>query len=175
MHAAGYCAGRVRVYADCMVEGAAGISGKKVLIVEDDPLLHNLLTDKLAQLRAKGLEVFPVMNGEEGLAKAKEVKPDLVMLDLVLPGMTGFEFLEKLRAEAGLEKTPVVVLSNLSDDSDKEKAKSLGVTAYFVKADYSLSEISTAMEEILEGKAVSHHTELEPGIKKTSKGYMIYL
>src|SRR3990167_7123929 len=158
-----------------MTAETAILLGKKVLIVEDDPLLHSLLSDKMEQLRQKGLEVYPTVNAEEGLAKAKEVKPNLIMLDLVLPGMTGFEFLEKLRAEAGLEKTPVVVLSNLSDDSDKEKAKSLGVTAYFVKADYSLSEISTAMEEILEGKAVSHHTELEPGIKKTSKGYMIYL
>jgi len=154
---------------------ATTLKGKKVIIVEDDPLLHNLLTDKLAQLRAKGLEVYPVMNGEEGLEKAREVKPDLVMLDLVLPGMTGFEFLEKLRAEPGLEKTPVVVLSNLSDDSDKERAKKLGVVAYLVKADFSLSDISSAMEEILEGHAITRHEGPEPDIKKTSKGYMIYL
>lgn len=149
--------------------------GKKVIIVEDDPLLHNLLTDKLSQLREKGLEIYPVMNAEEGLSKAREVKPDLVMLDLVLPGMSGFEFLEKLRAEEGLAKTRVVILSNLSDDSDKERAKQLGVTAYLVKADFSLSEISNAIEELLEGKQVTKHEAGQPDVEKTSKGYMIYL
>ena len=149
--------------------------GKKVIMVEDDPLLHNLLADKMGQLHDKGLEVIPVMNGEEGLAKAREVKPDLIMLDLVLPGMSGFEFLEKLRAEPGLEKTHVVVLSNLSDDSDKERAKKLGVIAYLVKADFSLSEISSAIEEILEGKKISKHDAGEPGLEKTSKGYVVYL
>lgn len=154
---------------------AVNVQGKKVLIVEDDPLLHTLLTEKLAELRAKGLEMFPTMNGEEGLAKAREVKPDLVLLDLVLPGMSGFEFLEKLRAEPGVEKTPVVILSNLSDDSDKERAKSLGVVAYLVKANFSLSEISAAIEEILGGGTVHESTAPEPAIQKTSKGYLIYL
>src|SRR3989338_351671 len=103
------------------------MKGKKVLIVEDDPLLHSLLMDKLSQLRGKGLEVYLATNAEEGLTKAREVKPDLIMLDLVLPGMTGFEFLEQLRLERGLAATRVVGLSNLSDDSDKEHAKRLGV------------------------------------------------
>src|SRR3989344_7524457 len=151
------------------------LSGKKVLIIEDDPLLHSLLTDKLAQLQGKGISVYPVVNGEEGLLKSREVKPDLIMLDLVLPGMTGFEFLEKLRAEPELAKTPVVVLSNLSDDSDKEKAKKLGVIAYLVISDFSLDEISSAIEEVLGGRPVTPHASPEPGLEKTSKGYMIYL
>jgi len=158
-----------------MYMAEATLAGKKVIIVEDDPLLHNLLTDKMAQLREKGLEVIPVLNAEEGLEKARETKPDLIMLDLVLPGMTGFEFLEKLRAEPTLGKTPVVVLSNLSDDSDKEKAKKLGVVAYLVKADFSLSDISSAIEEVLGGRPVTPHASPEPGLEKTSKGYMIYL
>src|SRR3989344_3173238 len=145
-----------------MTEQSAVLAGKKILIVEDDPLLHNLLSDKMAQLREKGIEVYPTMNAEEGLAKAKEVQPDLIMLDIVLPGMTGFEFLEHLRKEVGLEKTPVVVLSNLSDDSDKERARGLGVVAYLVKADFSLSEISSAIEELLEGKALTAHENAAP-------------
>ncbi len=151
------------------------LKGKKVLIVEDDPLLHNLLADKMAQLRESGVEVFPMVNGEEGLAKSKEVHPDLILLDIVLPGMTGFEFLEKLRAEPELAKVPVVVLSNLSADTDKEKARSLGVIAYLVKADFSLSEISEAVSEILSGKPLTNHESEAPDIKKTSKGYMVYL
>jgi len=158
-----------------MTAETAILLGKKVLIVEDDPLLHSLLSDKMEQLRQKGLEVYPTVNAEEGLAKAKEVKPNLIMLDLVLPGMTGFEFLEKLRAEAGLEKTPVVVLSNLSDDSDKARAKSLGVVAYLVKADFSLGEISSAIEELLQDGKMGSHESAAPNVEKTSKGYMIYL
>lgn len=151
------------------------LKGKKILIIEDDPLLHNLLSDKMKQLRDKGVEVFPTMNAEEGLKQAQESKPDLIMLDLVLPTMNGFEFLEKLRKEPGLEKTPVIILSNLSGDSDKERAKALGVIAYLVKADFSLSEISGAVEEILQGHAMPASKNVEPGVKKTLWGYMVYL
>ncbi len=152
------------------------VSGKKVIIIEDDPLLHNLLADKMKQLRDKGVEVHPVMNAEEGLQTAGSINPDLILLDLVLPNMTGFEFLEQLRKQPGQEKTPVVILSNLSADSDRERAKQLGVIAYFVKADFSLSEISGAVEEILLGHAVPAPKDTVPGIKKTETGgYMVYL
>jgi len=154
---------------------AKAIAGKKVLIVEDDPLLHNLLSDKMTQLREKGVEVIPTTNAEEGLEKARGAKPDLIVLDLVLPGMNGFEFLEKLRASEGLEKTPVVVLSNLSGDADKERAKTLGVIGYLVKADFSLTEISDAVQEVLQGEHIKHHEAPPSDIKKTSKGYIVYL
>lgn len=150
--------------------------GKKVLIIEDDPLLHNLLADKMTQLRDKGVEVHPVMNAEEGLKTAEAVHPDLILLDLVLPNMTGFEFLEQLRGKPGHEKTPVVILSNLSADSDRERAKQFGVIAYFVKADFSLSEISGAVEELLLGHAAPAPKDQVPGITKTEGGgYMVYL
>jgi len=159
-----------------MTETAASITGKKVLIIEDDPLLHNLLADKMKQLREKGVEVHSVMSAEEGLQTAKSVLPDLILLDLVLPNMTGFEFLESMRKEPGLEKTPVVILSNLSADSDKERARMLGVIAYFVKADFSLSEISGAVEEMLLGHAVPTPKDAVPGIQRTEDGsYMVYL
>jgi len=151
------------------------VQGKKVLIIEDDPLLHTLLTDKLAQLRAEGLDMYPTMNAEEGLEKAKEVKPDVILLDLVLPGMTGFEFLEKLRAIPELAHTRVAILSNLSDDSDKEKAKSLGVVAYLVKANFSLSEISDAIRQILQGRDVTAAIRENPAIQKTPSGNLIFL
>ncbi len=141
------------------------LKGKKIVIVEDDPLLHSLLADKMKQLREKGVEVFPTVNAEEGLKQAQESKPDLVMLDLVLPTMDGFEFLQRLRAIAGLEKTPVIVLSNLSAETDKERARSLGVVAYLIKADFSLSEISSTVEEILQGKQMSPQKPLDIGVK----------
>lgn len=163
-------------YHACVMHADDKVSGKKILIVEDDPLLHNLLADKLQQLRDRGAEVFPVMNAEEGLKTAKEVHPDLILLDLVLPKMTGFEFLELLRKEAGFEKTPVVILSNLNAEADKERAKALGAIAYFVKANFSLSEISGAVEELLMGHAVPPSKDTTPGIQKVAGGgYMIYL
>src|SRR3989344_2916547 len=154
---------------------SADFMGKKILIIEDDPLLHNLLSDKMKQLREKGVEVFPTMNAEEGLKQAQESKPDLIMLDLVLPTIVGFEFLQRLRAMPGFEKIPVIVLSNLSGDADKERARSLGVIAYLVKADFSLSDISNAVEEILQGKQMSTPKAPELGVKKTPWGYMAYL
>lgn len=129
----------------------------------------------MKQLRDKGVEVLPVMRAEEGLEEAKKAKPDLILLDVILPTMNGFEFLEKLRKEPGLDKTPVVILSNLSDDSDKERARSLGVLAYLVKADFSLSEISTAIEAILNGKEISAPKSPTMEAKKTGSGYMVYL
>lgn len=157
-----------------MIE-AANPKDKKVLIIEDDPLLNGLLLDKFSQLHKKGLEVYLAINAEEGLLKMRELKPDLIMLDLVLPGMTGFEFLERLRREENLTKIPVVILSNLSDVSDKERAKGLGVVAYLVKANLSLSEIVSAIEEVLEGRAITPHVSPVPDIKKTPKGFVIYL
>lgn len=154
---------------------AIDFSGKSILIIEDDPLLHNLLADKMKQLRDKGVTVFPTMSAEEGLKQAQESKPDLIMLDLVLPTMDGFEFLRQLRAIPGHEKTPVVVLSNLSADTDKERAKSLGVIAYMVKADFSLSEISAAVEQILQGKQVPPPKPVDGTLTKTPLGYMTYL
>lgn len=154
---------------------ASDLTGKKVLIVEDDPLLHTLLSDKLQQLREKGVEVTPCMNAEEGLQKAKEVHPDLMLLDLVLPGMTGFELLEELRKDPALQTAPVIILSNLSADGDKERAKKLGVIGYLVKADFSLSEISGAVEEVLRGHAMPATDGTNSTIKKTDSGYMVYL
>ncbi|OGG65411.1 hypothetical protein A3D71_04635 [Candidatus Kaiserbacteria bacterium RIFCSPHIGHO2_02_FULL_55_20] len=154
---------------------ATDFSGKSILIIEDDPLLHSLLADKMKQLRDKGVKVFPTMSAEEGLKQAQESKPDLIMLDLVLPTMDGFEFLQRLRAIPGFEKTPVVVLSNLSADTDKERARSLGVIAYMVKADFSLSEISAAVEQILQGKQVSPPKPADGTLTKTPLGYMTYL
>lgn len=145
-------------------------------MVEDDPLLHSLLADKLTELREKGVEVTAVMNGKEALEKSKEIKPNLILLDLVIPEMNGFEFLEALRAEPDLKDTRVVILSNLSSDEDKERARLLGVIAYIVKADFSPSKISEVVEEVLQGHAAPKAEGGTPSIKKTESGnYMVYL
>jgi len=158
-----------------MAEASADLSGKRILIIEDDILLHNLIADKMIDLRKKGVKVDTAVNAEEGLAKVRETKPDLVLLDIVLPGMTGYEFLEHLRGDGNLTHTPVVVLSNLSDASDKEHAKKLGVIAYLVKADFSLGEILEVVQEVLQGHAAKLHGGPGPDVKKTPQGYTIYL
>jgi len=151
------------------------LTGKNLFLVEDDPLLQRLLTDKLLELKGKGLKVHAISTGEDALAIAKQTKPDLVLLDIVLPGMSGFEFLEQFRKEPASAKTPVVVLSNLNADTDKERAKSLGVIAYLVKANFSLKEISGEVEKLLLGGDTMSASAEAPDIKKTSEGTIIYL
>jgi DNA-binding response OmpR family regulator len=158
------------------MESEMTLTGKRLFIVEDDPLLQHLLTDKMAQLRAKGLEVHSLSSGEEALTKAKEAHPDLIMLDVLLPGMSGFDFLEELRKDPAFATTPTVILSNLSADADKDRAKSLGVIGYLVKANFSLKEISGAIEKILlqNGTTIVEATE-DPSVEKTSQGNIIFI
>ena len=125
------------------------LTGKKILIVEDDAFLHNLLADKLEQLRKNGIEVYPTFSGKEALEKAKEVHPDVVLLDVVLPGMNGFEVLEALRKDPELKDVSVIILSNLNQDKDKQRAKELGVTDYMVKASFMLEELVERITTIL--------------------------
>ena len=128
----------------------AKLAGKKILIVEDDAFLHNLLADKLEQLRKNGIEVYPTFSGKEALEKAKEVHPDVVLIDVVLPGMNGFEVLEALRKDPELKDVSVIILSNLNQDKDKQRAKELGVTDYMVKANFMLEELVERIVTILE-------------------------
>ena len=126
------------------------LTGKKILIVEDDAFLHNLLADKLELLRKNGIEVYPTFSGKEALEKAKEVHPDIVLLDVVLPGMNGFEVLEALRKDPDLKNVSVIILSNLNQDKDKQRAKELGVTDYMVKANFMLEELVERIVTLLE-------------------------
>lgn len=127
------------------------LKGKKVLIIEDDTLLHSLLGDKMSDLRTQGVEVVPVLSADDALKTMKTFVPDVILLDLVMPGKNGFEFLEEMRKDPRFASTPVIVLSNLSQESDRARAKELGVVKYLVKADFSLNEISEEVLKILNG------------------------
>lgn len=159
-----------------MVEAAA-VKRKRVLVIEDDQLLNTLLMDKLSQLqlRDEGIEVHLAVNAEEGISMSREIRPDLILLDIILPGMTGFDFLEQLRREESLAQTPVVILSNLSGDADKDHAKRLGVVGYLVKSNFSLEEVMTAVEEVLQGHAIPTQENVDPEVKETPGGKIIYL
>ena len=110
----------------------------KILLAEDDKFISKAYHDGLVRA---GFEVLAVEDGEQVLPKVKEFMPDIVLLDLIMPIKNGFEVLEDLSKEAKLAKIPVIVVSNLGQDSDVDKAKSLGAVDYLVKSNYSLKEI----------------------------------
>jgi len=119
---------------------------KSILIVEDEPLLHKVLSKRLT---ASGFTVTIATDGEEAIEILKEVKPSLVLLDIVLPKKSGFEVLAEIRKMPSFKKIPVLILSNLGQEKDKEQLKELGIQEYLVKSDFSLSEMVKKIEEHL--------------------------
>lgn len=119
---------------------------KKILVVEDDRFLRELITRKLA---SEGYDVSEGIDGEEGLKKVKEVKPDLVLLDLILPGIDGFEVLSKIKEDANISATPVIILSNLGQREEVERGIKLGAIDYLIKAHFTPGEIIEKVKTIL--------------------------
>ena len=111
---------------------------KTILVVEDESALQKAMSDVLTQ---EGFEVVSALDGEAGLRLAQEKKPNLILLDLILPTMNGFEVLEALKKDATTRSIPVIVLTNLEDMKNIQKAVDLGATTYLVKANYSLEEV----------------------------------
>lgn len=118
----------------------------KILIIEDDLVLQKALNEYLS---AEGFEVKQAGDGELGTTMALTEKPDLILLDLVLPKKDGYEVLKEVRANENSKHTPIVLLTNLGSVADVEKALELGATTYLVKADYKLEEITAKVKEIL--------------------------
>ena len=110
----------------------------KILLVEDDDALASVY---LKRLQAEGFDVKRVPNGEEALAAAIEYKPNLVVLDIMMPKVSGFEVLDIMRNTPETAKVKIVVLSALSQDSDKERAMSLGADDYLVKSQVVISDV----------------------------------
>lgn len=110
----------------------------KILVVEDETFLVKIYAVKL---KKEGFDVSIANDGEEAVRMAASVKPDLILLDLILPKMNGFEALEKIRATPENKKTPVIVLSNLGQEEDIKRAEALGADDYLVKANFSIQDI----------------------------------
>jgi len=106
---------------------------KKVLLVEDEVVMAKMYQERFQKA---GFDVEIALTAEEGLKKAKKEKPDLVVLDILLPRADGIEFLRKLRADKDLKNIRVVALSNYDVPETKKRARGLGVKAYLMKADY---------------------------------------
>lgn len=121
----------------------------KILIIEDDKFLRELIIQKLGK---EGFDVVEAGEGEEGLRKAKEEKPDLVLLDLILPGIDGFEVLRRAKADGETSSIPVVILSNLGQRDDVDKGVELGAADYLIKAHFTPGEIVQKVKAILQQK-----------------------
>ncbi len=119
---------------------------QNILVVEDDKFLRELMSQKLIK---ENYNVSEAVDGEEGLKKVKEEKPDLVLLDLILPGIDGFEVLARMREEQQVAKIPVIILSNLGQKEDIEKGLSLGAVDYLVKAHFTPGEIIGKIKRVL--------------------------
>ena len=104
-------------------------------------------------IRKEGYDMISALDGELGMTLAKEKRPDLIMLDLVLPKKDGFEVLKSLKQNEWTKKIPVVVVTNLGKMENMDKAIELGATAYLVKSDYTLKEIIDKVKTIIEGVA----------------------
>lgn len=119
---------------------------KKILFVEDEEALQKTLGEILKQ---EGYEVISALDGEAGFNLVKSEKPDLILLDLILPKMDGFEVLKRLKADGETKDIPVIVLTNLEGIGDVGKAIELGATTYLVKAQYSLDEVLEKIKKSL--------------------------
>lgn len=111
---------------------------KKILIVEDEEITLNLLKRKLTE---EGYWVFVARDGEEGLNAIRKILPDLILLDILLPKMGGFEVMEEIAKEEELKEIPVIALSNLGEKEELEKAKKLGAKDWIIKAEFDPQKV----------------------------------
>ena len=119
---------------------------KTILFIEDESALQKTVGEILKQ---EGYEVISALDGKVGLQLAQRKTPDLILLDLVLPKLHGFEVLKKLKENSETKNIPVVVLTNLEGIEDIDKAIELGAQSYLVKAQYELKELVEKVKKIL--------------------------
>lgn len=117
-----------------------------ILIVEDDKFLRDLLVHKLEEA---GYSIEVAIDGEEGLKKIEQMKPNLVLLDLILPGIDGFGVLEQMRKSGLLDKSPVIILSNLGQQEEVERGLGLGARDYMIKAHFTPQEVAERIKKVL--------------------------
>jgi len=119
---------------------------KKVFIVEDDEFLRSLTVKRLEK---EGYEVAVSPDGEGAMAGILKAKPDIILLDLLLPGLNGYEVLQKIRDSGETKALPVIVFSNLGQREDIEKAKAIGVNDFLIKANFTLDDVVTKVASFL--------------------------
>lgn len=118
----------------------------KILIIEDDDFLRSLAVTKLEK---EGFTVAMAANGQEGLASITASIPDLIILDLMLPIMSGFDVLAQLKSEESTQNIKIVVFSNLGEESDVKKCLDMGANDYLVKANFTLDELVDKIKTLI--------------------------
>jgi DNA-binding response OmpR family regulator len=119
---------------------------KIIMMVEDDHFLSSLMK---ARFEKEGYTIIQAFDGAEALELLKQPPPSLIILDLIMPKVTGFEVLQTISITPGFDKVPVVILSNLAQDSDIKKAQELGAREFFVKVKISIDELTGKVKELL--------------------------
>ena len=119
---------------------------KKILIIEDEKLLLEMYQSRFEK---EGYQVLTATTGRPGLKLAKEEKPDLIILDILMPRTDGYEVIKKVREDAQIKKIPILVLSNLGQQEEINKGLKLGADDYIVKTDITPSELINKVERML--------------------------
>jgi DNA-binding response OmpR family regulator len=122
------------------------ISKKTILLVEDDQFLASLLKNRLTK---EDFEILLAKNSDEAISFLETNNPDLIVMDIILPGKSGFEAIEAIAALPQASRVPIIVLSNLGQESDVARGKQLGVIDYFVKAETSIDDLTTKIKGFL--------------------------
>jgi two-component system, OmpR family, phosphate regulon response regulator PhoB len=121
-------------------------AAKRILLVEDDRFLRRACE---SSLRQRGFTVISAVDGEEGLRLAQQERPDLVLLDLLMPRLPGIEVLRALKTDPATQSIPVLILSNSSREQDVAEVMALGALDYWVKASLSLKELGERVSRLL--------------------------
>ena len=111
---------------------------KKILLIEDEDVIIDLLQRKLEK---EGYEIEVAHDGQEGLDKMKKIKPDLVLLDIIMPKLGGLEVMEKKKKDPGLRNIPVIIISNSGQPVELERAKKLGARGWLIKTEFDPQEV----------------------------------
>ena len=118
----------------------------KIVLAEDDKMISTSLVEGF---KNAGFEVTPAYDGEEALVKIREVKPDIALLDIMMPKLDGIGVVWEMKADAEIAQTPVVILTNLSDPATVSKILDAGVTDYLLKSEQSIDQIVDKVNEVM--------------------------
>lgn len=119
---------------------------KSILIIEDDEFFRELISKKLV---SSGFEIIEAIDGQKGIESARELKPNLILLDLLLPNVDGFEVLATLKQDSETSSIPVIVLSNLNTKEDIEKGLKLGAVDFLIKSQFASDEIAEKIKKFV--------------------------
>lgn len=120
--------------------------GRTILLVDDDLTLREMYEERL---KAEGFTIVQASNGEEALSKAKDIKPNLILLDIMMPKINGFDVLKGLKADSELKDIPVIILTALIQEVDRIQGDKLGATDYIVKSETMPGEVLTKIKNAI--------------------------